>query len=115
MSRLQPLIDKLTGLESPEDTMLELMSVLDDMEIVPEPGQYYTFLYTAKTPNIRYDQHPLIACTDVEQWGFRGFNFHWGTSRNYTWGECQSQLYLIKPNEIKDARSLSYASFKMSS
>ena len=48
--------------------MLEPMSVLDEMEIVPEPGQFYTFIYTAKTPNIRYDEFPLIACTDVEQW-----------------------------------------------
>ena len=108
MSRLQPIVDKFTGLEKPEDTMLELMSVLDDMEIVPEPGQYYTFLYTAKTPNIRYDQHPLVAVSDIFPWGFRGINFHLRDYRQYTWAELGTQVYIVQQDELDDLLSLDY-------
>ena len=45
------------------------------------------FFYRAKTPNLRYDMHPMVAVTDVFEWGFRGINFHWNTYRNYTWNE----------------------------
>jgi hypothetical protein len=114
MSRLQPVIDEFIGLEQPEDIFIKLMEVLDDLEVIPEPGKFYTFIYQAKTPNIRYDEFPLIACTSVDRWGFTGFNFHWAESRNYTWQEVQSQLYVINSNELEDARSLSYAKFKMS-
>jgi|TARA_R110001592_G_scaffold11657_1_gene57058 hypothetical protein len=115
MSRLQPIVDELIGLEKPEDIFTKLMEVLDNLEIIPEGGKFYTFIYKAKTPNIRYDEFPLIACTSVDKWGFTGFNFHWNLTRNYTWEECQSQLYVIEANELEDARSLSYAKFKMSS
>ena len=115
MSRLQPVVDMFRGIENPEDIFAEIMDVLDDMEVVPNPGDYYTFIYKAKTPNITYDEFPLIACIEVKQWGFVGFNYHWGKLRNYTWGECLSQLYVIKSNELEDARSLSYARFRESS
>ena len=32
----------------------------------------------AKTKGLEYDQHPLIACIDVQRWGFRGINYHLG-------------------------------------
>ena len=92
MSRLQPIVDSFTGVESPDSIFEQLMEVLDNLEIIPEGGKFYTFIYKAKTPNIRYDEFPLI-----------------------TWEECQSQLYVIEANELEDARSLSYAKFKMSS
>jgi len=114
MSRIQPVVDNFTGLEGPDDIFIKLMEVLDNLEIIPEGGKFYTFIYKAKTPNIRYDVFPLIACTSIEKWGFTGFNFHWNLTRNYTWEECQSQLYVIEANELEDARSLSYAKFLMS-
>ena len=54
-----------------EDMMLEIMSLLNDtVTPVPDVGNFYTFVYNPKTPNITYDQHPLIACTDIFGWGF---------------------------------------------
>ena len=59
-----------------EDMMLEIMSLLNDtVTPVPDVGNFYTFVYNPKTPNITYDQHPLIACTDIFGWGFRGLIF----------------------------------------
>ena len=49
-----------------EDMMLEIMSFLNDtVTPVPDVCIFYTFVYNPKTPNITYDQHPLIACTDI--------------------------------------------------
>ena len=81
----------------PEEMMLEIMEALNDtVEPIPEVGKFYTFVYNAKTPNITYDQHPLIACTDLQSWGFRGLNFHWQKYRNYTWEELAGQLYVVQ-------------------
>ena len=67
----------------PEEMMLEIMEALNDtVTPIPEVGKFYTFVYNAKTPDITYDQHPLIACTDLQSWGFKGLNFHWRQSRN---------------------------------
>ena len=79
----------------PEEMMMEIMEVLNDtVTPIPEVGKFYTFVYNAKTPDITYDQHPLIACTDLQSWGFKGLNFHWRQSRNYTWEELAGQLYI---------------------
>ena len=52
------------------------MSLLNDtVTPVPDVGNFYTFVYNPKTPNITYDQHPLIACTDIFGWGFSWFKF----------------------------------------
>ena len=62
----------------PEEMMLEIMELLNDtVTPIPDVGKFYTFVYTPKTPNIEYDQHPLVAVTDIFSWGFRGLNFHW--------------------------------------
>ena len=45
MSRLQPIVDEMTGLEDADDLMLKITEALTDIEIVPEPGNYYTFIY----------------------------------------------------------------------
>lgn len=115
MSRLQPVVDKLTGIEEPDTIMEEVISVLDEEALLPEVGGFYTFVYQAKTPNITYDEFPLIVCTEVQKWGIRGFNFHWNRQRNYTWEEVVGKFYVLKANELEDARSLSYAKFRMSS
>ena len=85
----------------PEEMMLEIMEALNDtVTPIPEVGKFYTFVYNAKTPDITYDQHPLIACTDLQAWGFKGLNFHWRQSRNYTWNELAGQLYIVDYNEL---------------
>ena len=96
----------------PEEMMMEIMEVLNDtVTPIPEVGQFYTFVYNAKTPNITYDQHPLIACTDLQSWGFKGLNFHWRQSRNYTWEELAGQLYIVQYNELDDLLSIPYGKF----
>jgi hypothetical protein len=96
----------------PEDMMLEIMQLLNDtVTPIPEVGKFYTFVYNAKTPGETYDQHPLIACTALEQWGFKGLNFHWQKSRNYTWNELAGQLYIVQWNELDDLMAIPYAKF----
>ena len=86
-------------------------AALTQTEIVPDAGNYYTFVYNAKTPGV-FDEFPLVAVTLVENWGFQGINFHWGASRNYTWMEIVGNLHVIQNDEIDYLRSLSYAKFK---
>ena len=96
----------------PEEMMLEIMEALNDtVEPIPEVGKFYTFVYNAKTPNIQYDQHPLIACTDLFKWGFRGINYHWQSSRSYTWDELPGVLYTVKYIELDDLLGIPYAKF----
>mgnify|MGYP003112072559 FL=1 len=96
----------------PEDMMLEIMQLLNDtVTPIPEVGRFYTFVYNAKTPGETYDQHPLIACTALEKWGFKGLNFHWQKSRNYTWNELAGQLYIVQWNELDDLMAIPYAKF----
>ena len=96
----------------PEEMMLEIMEVLNEtVTPIPEVGNFYTFVYNAKTPGETYDQHPLIACTSLERWGFKGLNFHWRKSRNYTWNELAGQLYIVQRNELDDLLSIPYGKF----
>ena len=96
----------------PEEMMLEIMDALNDtVTPIPDVGNFYTFVYNAKTPGESYDQHPLTACTSLERWGFRGLNFHWQKYRNYTWGELAGQLYIVKQNELDDLLAIPYAKF----
>ena len=96
----------------PEEMMLEIMDALNDtVTPIPDVGNFYTFVYNAKTPGEQYDQHPLIACTSLERWGFRGLNFHWQKYRNYTWGELAGQLYIVQQNELDDLLAIPYAKF----
>ena len=95
-----------------EEMMLEIMDALNDtVTPIPEVGGFYTFVYNAKTPGV-FDEFPLVAVTFVDRWGFQGLNFHWGTSRNYTWNEIVGRLHVIQNDEIDYMRSLRYANFK---
>ena len=96
----------------PEEIMLIIMEVFNQtVTPIPDPGKFYTFVYNAKTPNITYDQHPLIACMELFPWGFRGLNFHWQKYRNYTWEELAGQLYIVQRNELDDLLAIPYAKF----
>jgi len=109
--RVNELKKRVKGLIDPDSIMMEILEVFRETEFIPDVGKYYTFIYIAKTPNIRFDIHPLIACIDVQRWGFRGLNFHWGTVRNYTWQEVAGPLHIIRNDEIEYLRSLPYARF----
>ena len=88
-----------------------MQALNNTVEAIPTVGKYYTFVYNAKTVGKQYDQHPLIACTDLFRWGFRGINFHWQSSRNYTWEELTGQVYMVKSIELDDLLSIPYAKF----
>jgi hypothetical protein len=111
--RTEDLIDVCAGLTDADDKMTEVLERLSDVEVVPDVGRYYTFIYQPKTPRIRYDEYPLIACIEVNRWGFRGINYHWGKFRNYTWEEVQSNLHVVYPMELEDLRSIDYQKFKL--
>ena len=110
-NRIEAIKDQLTSSDS-EDLMLQIMQALNNtVEAIPTVGNYYTFEYNAKTAGKQYDQHPLVAVTDIFSWGFRGINFHWQSSRNYTWNELTGQLYMVKSIELDDLLSIPYAKF----
>ena len=99
------------NVNDPEDIMLLIMEIFTIQEIVPEAGKFYTFIYNAKTPNISYDQNPLIACVEIFRWGFRGLNFHWQNYRNYTWEELPGQLHVVEFQELDELLALQYGKF----
>ena len=109
--RTEELQTQIEKLDDPDDIMMNIMEVFTQTELTPDAGNYYTFVYHAKTPGV-YDEFPLVAVTYVDRWGFRGLNFHWGTSRNYTWLEIVGRLLFIRYDEIDYMRSLSYANIK---
>ena len=112
MNRIEEIKEELETTNDPEDLMLMIMEALKGtVSPIPEVGKFYTFVYNAKTPRIQYDQHPLIACTDLQQWGFKGLNFHWRQSRNYTWDELAGQLYIVQYDELDDLLAIPYAKF----
>lgn len=114
LNRLEHVVSDIIAMEDPDDMMLAVTETLTETELIPEIGKYYTFIYAPKTPRIRYDQFPLIACVGLFKWGFRGMNYHWGGDfRNYTWNEVLGQLHIAYPMEMEDLRSIPYQNFKI--
>ena len=113
--RMRELLKRIDneGANDPEDLMLIIMDVLREEVLYPEPGNFYTFIYNPKTPDIQYDQHPLIACTELKKWGFKAMNFHWRKSRNYTWEEVAGKFHVVKYNELDEMLSIPYAKFRL--
>ena len=109
--RVGQLRQKIEGLVDPESIMLEILSVFQETEIIPNVGKYYTFIYIPKTKDLAFDNFPLIACIDIFKWGFRGVNFHWNDYRNYTLQEVAGMLHVIENDEIEYMRSIPYAYF----
>jgi len=112
IKQLKKRIDS-AGTKDPEELMLIIMEVFKEEVLYPEPGKFYTFIYTPKTPNIDYDQHPLIACTDLQKWGFKAINFHWRQSRNYTWEEVIGKLHVVRENELDELLAIPYGKFRL--
>ena len=114
LNRLEHVVSDIIAMEDPDDMMLAVTETLTETDLIPEIGKYYTFIYAPKTPRIRYDQFPLIACVGLFRWGFRGMNYHWGGDfRNYTWEEVLGQLHIAYPMEMEDLRSIPYQNFKI--
>ena len=109
--RVSQLKRKIRDMYNPDDIMLSIMEVFTHSEFIPDVGNYYTFIYLAKTSDITYDQYPLIAVTSVERWGFKGLNYHWNEFKNYTWQEVAGRMHVIEANEIEYLRSLPYSKF----
>ena len=116
MSRIAALVGNFIGSETADELLVEIMGALSDSAgSVPEVGKIYVFAYQPSTPGIRYDQNPLVAVTSVYEWGFKGINFHWGQSRQYTFQEVASQLYQVTNEELKDLNTIPFAKFRINS
>lgn len=114
-NRIVPVRRDLVGNESPSELMDMIIEQLQDTardkrEI--SAGKYYTYIYYAKTPNIIYDRYPLILASEPTDYGFYGFNYHWGKIRQYTFPEVASDLYEITTNEFNTLRAIPYADFR---
>jgi hypothetical protein len=115
-SRLKSVDDKVFKNKSPDDVMISLLDIFT--EIPPRnvvSGKYYIFVYLAKTRQLMYDQNPFVAVTDVFKWGFRGINFHWNETKQYTWNELAGGLYEIYPSEVNQLKTISFANFRFNS
>ena len=113
-NRVRSVVDNLVGTEDADDIMIELMDKLNNtVTSSPSVGKYYVFVYNAKTPNIQFDSNPLVAVTDVFEWGFRGINLHIGQYRNYTNNELVGQLYEVNADELSDVRELPFGNIML--
>ena len=113
-NRVRSVVDNLIGTEEADDIMIELMDKLNStVTSSPSVGKYYVFVYNAKTPNIQFDSNPLVAVTDVFEWGFRGINLHIGQYRNYTNNELVGQLYEVNADELSDVRELPFGNIML--
>ena len=107
MNRIEPIRQDIQSESNVEDRMELIMYALNDtVTPIPEEGNICTFKYFAKTPNIRYDQHPLVLVSSVGTEGFTAFSLHWRMMRKYTYPEIASSLYEIYPSEVSDALRL---------
>jgi hypothetical protein len=108
-SRITLLVKNLLGTENANDIMNKLKTILPETVGPPKAGKFYIFVYNAKTSGVRYDQNPLVAVTEVFNWGFRGINYHWGEVRQYTWDEVAGAVYEVYREEIDDLRRLPFS------
>jgi len=109
MNRIESNIEDFKSEKDLGERMELIMYALNDtVAPIPDEGNICTFKYYAKTPNIRYDQHPLVAVTELFPWGFRGINFHLRDYRQYTFQELGTQVYIVQRDELDDLLSLDY-------
>jgi hypothetical protein len=103
LNRIQMLEEAiLQGIDSEDEIMAVIQRIFDDTEQYPRPGNIYTFVYTAKTPGILYDQHPLLMVESIDLSGFRGYNVHWSDHRNYVWEGVGSSFHRVQRGEEFD-------------
>ena len=107
MSQLKKTL-AIEGAEDADLIMMNILQIFNETDLVPDAGKFYTFVYQAKTPRLEYDEHPLVAVTEVFRWGFTGYNYHWRRMRQYTWAEIVGSLHVVKENEVRYLSSLPY-------
>lgn len=110
-NRVKILKQEIKNIKNPDLIMAIIKRIFSETSNVPIPGNYYTYIYNAKTPNLRYDQYPLVAVLSLEEWGFKGINFHWDEQRNYTWDEVSGSYHVINNDEIEEMKTIQYAKF----
>ena len=116
MNRIEPIVGDIQQEGSVDDRMTLIVYALNDtVTPIPEVGNICTFYYYAKTPNIEYDQHPLVAVTDIFSWGFKGYNYHWNEMRQYTWNEVVGAMHVVKRTELEDMRTIPYGKIRLNS
>lgn len=112
-NRFRDLKESLKGNETPEELMDEILRLAENTSRnYIEAGKYYTFVYYAKTPGIRYDRHPLIKGGILLPRGFNGLNFHWFNQiRQYNTEDgtrLVSPLYEVTGTELATLRTIPY-------
>lgn len=98
----------IEGAEDADLIMMNILQIFNETDLIPDAGKFYTFIYQAKTPRLEYDEHPLVAVTEVFRWGFKGYNYHWRQMRQYTWAEVVGSLHIVRENEVRYLSSLPY-------
>jgi hypothetical protein len=111
--RIRPILNNILGVENPDDLMNEIITAIKDTNVgmTPTPGNYYTYIYYAKTPRITYDRYPLIRYCPLLPKGFVGFNYHLGEMRQYNTNDGErlvSGLYQINEQEFESLRRIPY-------
>lgn len=102
MERLIELSEN-SSLETPQQNMHKLIEILDERTYgYPQPGDVFTFIYQAKTPNLIYDMHPVTEIQGFTKDGFYGWNYHLGMIRQYKArsGRLLSNFYKIDSDEL---------------
>ena len=85
LDRTLELKDKVGNSNDADFIMENIIELFTEQEFIPDVGQYYTFIYSPKNPEIVFDQYPLVAVTSIHSWGFRGINYHWRQPRQYAY------------------------------
>ena len=114
MNRISPVLDRLIGIEDPDELMVEIQDVINDTATAPQAGQFFVFSYQP-TSTGRFDANPLVAVTDVYSWGFRGTNFHHGEARSYSFSNVVGSTYRVYPEEITDLQALPFGKMSLNS
>ena len=106
-NRITPLVKRQYGTEEADVVMDDLMYVLRDSQVrVPRPGKYYVFIYYAQKPNLLTDRYPVVAVTEIFEWGFNGINLHLEQPRRYNFSAVAGGLYELKTTEIDSVLAL---------
>ena len=114
MNRISPVLDRLIGIEDPDELMVEIQEVVNYTATAPQAGQFFVFSYQP-TSTGRFDANPLVAVTDVYSWGFRGTNFHHGEARSYSLSNIVGSTYRVYPEEITDLQALPFGKMRLNS
>ena len=103
LSRVEIMMQRITpGVDTEDEIMEVIQEVFDDIDSIPKIGNIYTFKYTATTPRIFYDKHPLIFVKSYNPPYFIGFNVHWPDYRNYLLENVTGVFHRVQKGEEFD-------------